>query len=234
MFEEKGIGAERFNFLTGFKNVNVATIILRGGAEQFIAESERSLHDAIMVVRRAYKNPNIIAGAGAIEMQLSQMLSRYAKTISGKEQVLIEAFAGALEVIPRSLADNAGFDSTDILNQLRSRHAKAIRGGEVCWAGVDINNDNTVLDAYEQHIWEPSNIRVNALRSAVEAACVVLLVDQTFNLPSDATNVQESKAQRDKMKQQLDKAGLKPSVMPNGRPAPALAQKMGAAAKRIK
>ena len=67
-FEEKGVGAERFNFLTGFKEVNVATIILRGGAEQFIAESERSLHDAVMVARRALKNPNVVAGAGSVEM----------------------------------------------------------------------------------------------------------------------------------------------------------------------
>ena len=90
------------------------------------------------------------------------------------------------------------------------------------------------VNAMQAQIWEPSAIRVNALRSAVQAACLVLLVDQTFNLPSDATDVRESKAQRDKMKQQLDKAGLKPSVMPNGKPAPGLAQKMGAAAKRIK
>jgi len=178
----------------------VATIILRGGAEQFIAESERSLHDAIMVVRRAFKSPAVIAGAGSIEMQLSQMLMRYAKSIAGKEQVLIEAFAQALEIIPKSLADNAGFDSTDILNQLRMLHAAAIRQDTVCWAGVDINNDCTTLDAFASHIWEPSNIRINALRSAVEAACVVLLVDQTFNLPSDTQNVNEQKSERDKMK----------------------------------
>lgn len=85
MFEEKQVGAERFNFLTGFSKINVATIILRGGAEQFIAESERSLHDAIMVVRRAFKAPQVIGGAGSIEMQLSQLLSWYSKTIPGKE-----------------------------------------------------------------------------------------------------------------------------------------------------
>ncbi|CAL6019103.1 TCP-1_chaperonin subunit eta [Hexamita inflata] len=234
LFEEKQVGAERFNFLTGFDKVNVATVILRGGAEQFIAESERSLHDAIMVVRRAFKNPSVIAGAGSIEMQLSQLLSRFAKTIPGKEQVLIEAFATALEVIPKALADNAGFDSTDILNQMRAKHAKAIRSDEVCWFGVDINNDCTTIDAFANNIWEPSNIRVNALRSATEAACIVLLVDQTFNLPSDSQNVNEQKSERDKMKKKLDAAGLKPSVGSDGKPGPALARQMGAAAKRLK
>lgn len=185
------MGAARYNFLTGFDRVNVATIILRGGADQFIAESERSLHDAIMVVRKAFRSPAVVAGAGSVEMQLSQMLQRYAKSIAGKEQVLLEAFAQALELVPKTLADNAGFDSTDILNRLRAEHARAVRAGTVCWAGVDINNDNATLDAFAAHIWEPSNIRVNALRAAVEAACVVLLVDQTFALPNDTQNINE-------------------------------------------
>lgn len=80
-----------------------------------------------MVVRRAIKSPQVIAGAGAIEMQLEALLQRYAKQIAGKEQVLVEAFAAALEIIPKSLADNAGFDSIDVLNQLRAAHAKALR-----------------------------------------------------------------------------------------------------------
>lgn len=84
-FEERGIGAERFNFLTGFSKINVCTVILRGGAEQFIAESERSFHDALMVVRRSLRAPNIIGGAGSIEMQLSALLNKEAKKISGKE-----------------------------------------------------------------------------------------------------------------------------------------------------
>ncbi|KAH0573654.1 TCP-1 chaperonin subunit eta [Spironucleus salmonicida] len=234
LFEEKQIGAERFNFITGFDELKVCTIILRGGAEQFIAESERSLHDAIMVVRRAVKTPTVIAGAGSIEMQLSQYLSRHCKTISGKEQIIIEAFANALEVIPRALCDNAGFDSTDILNQLRSKHAKGIRNNEICWQGVDIQNDYTTIDAMEAFIWEPANIRVNALRSAVEAACIVLLVDQTFNMPNDTQNIKKEQNKTKEMKRKLDAAGVAPSVGPDGRPGAALQQKMGKAARRLK
>ena len=88
-----------------------------------------------------------------------------------------ERFAEALEVIPRALADNAGMDSTDILNRLRTLHSKALRANEICWAGVNIREDYSTLDAFAAFIWEPANIRINALRGAVEAACIVLLVD---------------------------------------------------------
>lgn len=95
---------------------------MRGGAEQFIEETERSLHDAIMIVRRAIKNDAVVAGGGAIEMELSKYLRDYSRSIAGKEQLLIGAMARALEIIPRQLCDNAGFDATNILNKLRQKH----------------------------------------------------------------------------------------------------------------
>ena len=96
-------------------------------------ETERSLHDAIMIVRRAIKNDAVVAGGGAIEMELSKYLRDYSRTIAGKEQLLIGAFAKALEIIPRQLCDNAGFDATNILNKLRQKHAL----GEFFIASVD-------------------------------------------------------------------------------------------------
>ena len=95
---------------------------MRGGAEQFIEETERSLHDAIMIVRRAIKNDAVVAGGGAIEMELSKYLRDYSRSIAGKEQLLIGSMARALEIIPRQLCNNAGFDATNILNKLRQRH----------------------------------------------------------------------------------------------------------------
>ena len=95
---------------------------MRGGAEQFIEETERSLHDAIMIVRRAIKNDAVVAGGGAIEMELSKYLRDYSRSIAGKEQLLIGSMARALEIIPRQLCDNAGFDATNILNKLRQKH----------------------------------------------------------------------------------------------------------------
>lgn len=97
---------------------------MRGGSEQFLEETERSLHDAIMIVRRTIKNDSVVAGGGAIEMELSKMLRDHSRTIAGKEQLLIGAIAKALEIIPRQLCDNAGFDATNILNKLRQKHAQ--------------------------------------------------------------------------------------------------------------
>lgn len=113
-----------FEISIGCVNAKTCTLILRGGSEQFLEETERSLHDAIMIVRRTIKNDSVVAGGGAIEMELSKMLRDHSRTIAGKEQLLIGAVAKALEIIPRQLCDNAGFDATNILNKLRQKHAQ--------------------------------------------------------------------------------------------------------------
>ena len=120
----------RYNIFTGCPQAKTCTLILRGGAEQFIEETERSLHDAIMIVRRAIKNDAVVAGGGAIEMELSKYLRDYSRSIAGKEQLLIGVMARALEIIPRQLCDNAGFDATNILNKLRQKH---FQGKELSW-----------------------------------------------------------------------------------------------------
>ena len=130
VFEEMQIGSERYNLFTGCPKAKTATMILRGGAEQFIDEVERSLHDAIMIVRRAVKNDSIVAGGGAIEMALSRTLRDYSRTVPGKEQLVIAAYAKAFEIIPRQLCENAGFDATNILNKLRQKHAESKRARE--------------------------------------------------------------------------------------------------------
>lgn len=117
----------RYNIFTGCPEAKTCTVIMRGGAEQFIEETERSLHDAIMIVRRAIKNDAVVAGGGAIEMELSKYLRDYSRSIAGKEQLLIGSMARALEIIPRQLCDNAGFDATNILNKLRQRHFQGKR-----------------------------------------------------------------------------------------------------------
>ncbi|QDS71357.1 T-complex protein 1 subunit eta [Venturia effusa] len=174
-FEERQIGGERFNFFEGTPQAKTCTLVLRGGAEQFIAEVERSLHDAIMIVKRAIKNQSIVAGGGAVEMEISAYLHSYAdEKIPHKQQSIIKAFAKALEVIPRQLCDNAGFDSTDILNRLRVEHRKGNK-----WAGVDFVNEG-IANNLDKFVWEPSLVKVNAIQAAVEAACLILSVDETI------------------------------------------------------
>jgi T-complex protein 1 subunit eta len=174
-FEERQIGGERFNFFEGCSAAKTCTLVLRGGAEQFIAEVERSLHDAIMIVKRAIKNKNIVAGGGACEMEVSAYLHAFAdRNVPHKQQAIIKAFAKALEVIPRQLCDNAGFDATDILNRLRVEHRK----GNI-WAGVDFINEG-IANNMERFVWEPSLVKVNAIQAATEAACLILSVDETI------------------------------------------------------
>lgn len=175
-FEERQIGGERFNLFSECPAAKTCTLVLRGGAEQFIAEVERSLHDAIMIVKRALRNTTIVAGGGATEMELSGYLHKYAdRNVPHKQQAVVKAFAKALEVIPRQLCDNAGFDATDILNRLRVDHRKG-----AVWAGVDFDHEG-VRDNMEAFVWEPSLVKVNAIQAAVEAACLILSVDETIS-----------------------------------------------------
>ncbi|KAJ2902280.1 T-complex protein 1 [Zalerion maritima] len=174
-FDERQIGGERFNFFEGCSEAKTCTLVLRGGAEQFIAEVERSLHDAIMIVKRAIRHTAIVGGGGACEMEISAYLHRFAdKNIPHKQQAVIKSFAKALEIIPRQLCDNAGFDATDILNKLRVDHRKGST-----WAGVDFTNEG-VTDMMEMFVWEPSLVKINAIQAATEATCLILSVDETI------------------------------------------------------
>ena len=177
-FEEKQVGGERYNFFTGCSNAKTATILLRGGAEQFLEEAHRSLHDAIMNTRRLMVNPSVIAGGGAIEMELSKHLRDHSRKIYGKQQLLIAAYAKALEVIPRQVSANAGMDPTDVLNKLRMKHAHDQK-----WMGVDVVN-NGICDTFESFVWEATVMKRNALAAATEAACLILSVDETVRNPA--------------------------------------------------
>ncbi len=179
-FEERQVGGERYNIFSGCPAARTATIVLRGGAEQFIEEAERSLHDALQIVRRAVKNAAVVPGGGAIDMAVSRVLRDHARTLPGKAQLFIGAYARALEVIPRQLTDNSGFDATDVLNALRQRHALPNGAGQRC--GVDCATGG-VIDTHAAFIWEPALVKINALTAATEAACLVLSVDETVRNP---------------------------------------------------
>jgi len=180
VFEERGLGDERYNFFTGCPMAKTATIILRGGGEQFLEETERSVHDAIMIVKRVYISRKVVAGGGAIEMELSKVLRQKARQIQGKQQLVMTAFAKALEIIPRQLAENAGIDSTDVLNKLRKEHMSS--SGEGKWIGVDVLNEG-ICDTFLSGVWEPASNKLNSLASASEAACVILSIDETIKNP---------------------------------------------------
>lgn len=178
-FEEVQVGAERYNVFKGCPEAKTATLVLRGGAEQFIDETARSLHDSLMIVKNCVKSSTIVAGGGATELEISRTLKEFSRTLMGKEQLVVAAYAKALEMIPRQLADNAGFDSTDVLNRLRQKHATAGAGK---WFGVDIEKEG-ICDTIELGVWEPVNSKINSLSAATDAACLVLSIDETVRNP---------------------------------------------------
>merc|ERR1719412_3166117 len=130
-----------------------------------------------MIVRKSYQNDAVVAGGGAIEMELSKYLRDHSRSIAGKEQLIFAAMAKAFEVIPRQLCDNAGFDATNILNKLRQKHAQGHT-----WYGVDIMTED-VADNFSACVWEPSIVKINAITAAAEAACLILSVDETVKNP---------------------------------------------------
>lgn len=183
LFEEIQIGSERYNLFKGCPKAKTCTLLLRGGAEQVIAEVERSLHDAIMIIKRALQNKVVVAGGGAIEMEISKYLRDYSKSVAGKQQLIINAFARALEVIPRQLCENAGFDGIEILNKLRLAHSKGEK-----WYGVDFETES-IGDNFSKFVWEPALVKINALNSATEATNLILSVDETItNKESSSAN----------------------------------------------
>jgi T-complex protein 1 subunit eta len=196
-FEEVQLGGERYNLFKYCTNTKSATIVLRGGAEQFIEEAERSLNDAVMIVKRAIKAYAVVAGGGAIEMELSRYLREQVRTVSGKQQLVMNAFAKALEVIPKTLSENSGLDSTEILNKLRQKHAK--EGPEGIWWGVDVLQGK-VGDLYKEFVWEPELVRVNVLTAATEAACVILSIDETVKNPKSEQSQHDDRKRQQRMR----------------------------------
>lgn len=184
-FEEIQLGNDRYNMFTECPSTRTVTLVIRGGAAQYIEEAARSLNDAIMIVLRAIKTHAIVAGGGAIEMELSRYLREHLRTIKGKHQLVINGFAKALEIIPKQLAENSGMDGTDILNKLRQIHTT--KADEGMWFGVDALNGG-VADMFEIFVWEPELVRLNVLTAASEAACTILSVDQTIKNPASEQN----------------------------------------------
>ena len=202
LFEEKQIGAERFNLFQECAHSKTATIILRGGAEQFIEEAERSMNDAIMVVRRASKATSIVCGGGAIEMELSKHVRKLGMKITGKEQLVVLGFARALETIPRTLAENSALDAVEILNKLRQKYDTQ----DDCRFGVDCFKGG-ISDMYVNYVWEPTVLKENVLVAATEAACSVISVDQTVKNPKSEQAIQDQKKKQLARANRLKAAG---------------------------
>jgi len=173
--EETKIGDDKLLYVRDAKNPKAVTIVIRGGTEHVVDEAERSLHDALCVVRNALEDGKIVAGGGAPEAELAKRLREYAVKVGGREQLAIEAFAESLETVPTTLAENAGFDPIDVLVQLRSKHERA--GSP--WFGIDVFSGD-VKDMRKLNVLEPLRVKQQVIKSASEAASMILRIDDVI------------------------------------------------------
>jgi len=172
--EERKIEEDRWVFVEGCKHPKSVTLLLRAGSQRVVDEVERSVHDAIMVVRDIMELPSIVAGGGAPETFAATKIRNWAKSLEGREQLAAEKFADALESIPLSLSENAGMDPIDTLTTLRSRQ---LRGHK--WTGIDVMKGK-VADMKSSDIIEPLLVKNQIISSAAEAACMILRIDDVI------------------------------------------------------
>ena len=173
--EEVKIGDSDMTFVTGCRNPKAVSILVRGGTEHVVDEAERALHDALKVVSVAIEDEVIVPGGGATEIELALKLRDYGQSVGGREQLAIEAFAEALEIIPWTLAENAGMDAINVLIELKNSHTK--KGGKS--HGVDVM-ENRVSDMVKAKVLEPLRVKKQAIESATEVASMVLRIDDVI------------------------------------------------------
>ena len=171
LVEERKIGDDKMTFIEGCKNPKAVAILIRGGTERIVAEAERSIHDALCVARDVVREPKILAGGGAPEMEMARALKKYAESLPGREQLAVMSYAEALEAVPNTLSENAGLDPIDIISELHARHEK----GEV-WAGIEVL-DGKVKNMEKAGVFEPLAVKKQIIKSATEASTMLLKID---------------------------------------------------------
>jgi len=175
LVEERKIGEDEMTFVTGCKKAKAVSILIRGGTEHVVDEVERVMHDALRVVSVAIEDGKALAGGGASDIELSLRLKDHAPSVGGREQLAIEAFAEALEVVPWTLAENAGLDAIDLLIKLRTEH-EGKKGRNV---GVDLDKGEPG-DMVAAHVVEPLRVKRQAIESASEVANMILRIDDVI------------------------------------------------------
>jgi archaeal chaperonin len=174
LVEERKVETDKWVFIEGCKNPKAVTILIRGGSQRVVDEADRSVHDALMVTKDVLEKPLIVAGGGSPEAYVSNKLKEWTSTLSGREQLAAEKFAESLEIIPLTLAENAGMDSIDTMTELRSRQSKGST-----WAGIDARNSR-IADMSEIDIVEPLSVKEQIIKSATEVASMILRIDDVI------------------------------------------------------
>jgi thermosome len=175
LVEERKVMTEDWTFIEGCKDPKAVVILIRGGTEMVTEEAERALHDALCVVKDIVEERAIVPGGGAIEVELAKQLREYAETLSGREQLAVRVFADSMEVVPKTLAENAGLDQIEALMKVRSAHGN----GDVN-AGIDLDTGD-VVDMLKAEVIEPVSVKKQAIKSASEASQMILRIDDVIS-----------------------------------------------------
>ncbi|MFC1728273.1 thermosome subunit alpha [Nanoarchaeota archaeon] len=174
LVEEKVIGDEEMTYVQGCVDTKSVTLLIRGGTEHIVAEAERAMEDAIGDLSSALISGKVVGGAGAPETEVARNLRLFANSLDGREQLAVLAFADSIEVIPITLAENAGLDPIDVLTDLKAAHDKGKK-----WAGINVFSGK-VIDAWKSGIMEPLKIKTQAVSSAAEVAEMILRIDDVI------------------------------------------------------
>jgi len=172
--EERKVGGDKMVFIEGCKNPHAVSIVIRGGTEHVVDEVERALHDMLMVVGSIIEDGKAVAGGGAVETELALRVRAYSASLKGREQLAVEKFAEAMEIIPRTLAENSGLDPIDTLVELKAAHER----GEKT-AGLDVYSGK-IVDMWQRGVIEPLRTKRQVVESATEAAVMILRIDDVI------------------------------------------------------
>ena len=175
LVEERKVGDDKMIFVEKCKDPRSVAILIRAGLERMVDEADRAMNDALSVVADVVQDQNIVAGGGATESEIAKVLRAYATKIGGREQLAIEAFADSLEVVPKTLAENAGLESIDILVGLRAAHDK--KNGQLM--GIDVFKGE-IVNSYDDGVIEPLKVKEQAMKSAAEVASMILRIDDVI------------------------------------------------------
>lgn len=172
--EQKKVETDKWVFIEGCRNPHAVTLLLRGGSQRVVDEVDRSIHDSLMVVKDVIEKPAIVAGGGAPEAYIALGLKDWADRFEGRQQLAIKKYAEALEIIPLTIAENAGMDPIDTMITLRAKQAQGKK-----WTGIDARNTR-IADMYSLDIIEPAAVKEQIIKSATEAACMLLRIDDVI------------------------------------------------------
>jgi thermosome len=200
LVEERKVGNDKMVFVEGCKNPRAVTILVRGASDMVLDEIERSIKDALNVLRNIMRVPRIVPGGGAAEIEVAIKLREFAAKIGGKEQLAIEAFASALEEIPMILASSAGKDPLEVLMELRKMHAEGKKN-----AGIDVIIGEIVEDMTTRNVIEPLLVKEAMIKTAAEAALAILKID-------DIIAASPLKKEKEKKEEKKEEEESKPKI----------------------